>query len=68
MVKTIRAWFEELPDDIKEKAFKNTKKHDLSGKSNSLSNALGASFRWSETPEGYDYWENIYLNQLDNEE
>jgi hypothetical protein len=65
--KTIEYWFSTLPSNIRNKAIVNIKTkwigdtYDTLIKSTepSLEDALLGSFRWSETPEGFDYWQNI---------
>lgn len=80
-MKSIKEWFNELPDDIREKAFKNTKAHAkynkekkydtlsyeqvLSLQSNTLNDALLGAFVFSITPEGQDYWWKI-INEANN--
>lgn len=61
-MKTIRDWFETIADsDIRKRAIKNTSKHVLNIEKPSLGIALSSAFAWTETPEGYAYWIDIYL-------
>lgn len=60
---TIPEWLDKLPDDYKEKAIKNYQydnaEHDNS-KLTLQSDALKSAFAWRKSPEGYNYWQNIY--------
>lgn len=63
-MKTIKDWLEELPEGIKEKALLNykaspqNKEKEVVG---SLSAAISGAFVWIDTPEGHEFWENLYL-------
>lgn len=59
-MKTIIEWFQELPEECREKAisnFRNSYKEDLA---TSLTGAIN-TFTWADTPEGNDYWNKWYL-------
>lgn len=57
--KTIKQYFEELPDDIKPLALKNLDV-DPNKKCDSMFEALDYGFDWEESPEGIEFWENIW--------
>lgn len=62
-MKTIKDWLQELPEDIKEKALLNYSTEDPSKEDDNydlMSEALFCAFVWSGTPEGHDFWENLY--------
>lgn len=59
MEKTIREWFNDLPEDIKEKAIINTPEESLDRIEYSLSKALLRAFTWIESVEGHNYWSRI---------
>jgi len=59
-MKTTREWYNELPNDIKIKALANTKWTTIDSNDASLSTALLAAFVWADTPEGIDYWSEVY--------
>lgn len=56
-MKTIKEWFETLPDPYKTQALENS--IQLTGKKvPSLVGALN-SFIWSDTPQGREYWTQV---------
>jgi hypothetical protein len=59
MEKTIREWFNELPEDIREKAIANTREDELDELDSSSRNAMLIAFLWSKSPEGHSYWSDI---------
>ena len=59
-MKTRREWYQLLPEDIREKAIKNT--DYLEGKCESLHRALNGGFTFSISPEGSKYWNEISSN------
>lgn len=58
-MKTIKEWFETLPEPIRSQAIINTRVCDLINRENSLSEAIWNSFIWEKTFEGLDYWKDI---------
>jgi hypothetical protein len=65
-------WLNKLPEEYREKAIHNMRTlspnpdnccyysiDDVTDNVNSISDALN-EFEWSETPEGHEYWEEIY--------
>lgn len=63
-MKTIEEWYNELPEDVREKAINNTSESLLKERDESIEDALFGGFTWAETPEGHKYWENIKNNYL----
>jgi NTP pyrophosphatase (non-canonical NTP hydrolase) len=63
--KTAAWWFwqSDWREDVKQKAIKNTE-HGASVH-DSLKDALEGSFTWIESPEGEDFWGEIYDSLLD---
>lgn len=60
-MKTIREWLEELPEPYKTQAKQNTKKLSVFKlEEPTLSDAVMSAFRWETTPEGLNYWMNLY--------
>lgn len=65
-MKTIKEWLEELPTEIKEKAFYNVHRLTvfpniiLEFKEGSIKDAISSAFIWECTDEGHEYWESIY--------
>lgn len=58
MEKTIKEWFEYLPNDIKRKALNNFDGNEDEILT-SLSDAIDGAFNWASTSEGHDYWRSI---------
>ena len=63
MIKRIRTWLEEIEDDLKRKeALQNydaqNDKDDENEPVETLSEAIFGAFDWSDTPEGFDYWDD----------
>lgn len=56
--KTIREWFEELPEPQRSQAIDNAHVY-LDWSTYSLSNAIAISFSWQDSPQGYKYWEDV---------
>lgn len=69
---TIREWLADLPKNVRSiavsNALANYKKHDLEFNETlidlkhvySMQEALRLGFVWSDSPEGYDFWNKIY--------
>ena len=59
-MKTIKQWFEEtLPPEYAKRAIRNTRPEYLNTKWVDTAAALSAAFRWSESPEGRDFWDKV---------
>lgn len=60
-------WYLELPNDIQQKAITNFKNAGLLAyqeyKYSSLKDALKCGFVWEKTPEGFQFWQDVF-NQL----
>lgn len=68
IMKTAREWFEKLRPDLRDRAISYTVRAGCSEVSSSFSYALRGAFLWSETVEGYGFWNEIYEEALDIEE
>lgn len=65
--KTIRQWFETIKDyDVKNRALLNCPSFNIDKKVENLCYAL-MSFAWTDTPEGYKYWNAQYQKALNDE-
>lgn len=58
-MKTIKEWYNELPEDVREKAINNTCKRLLSKRVKNVKTALFYGFSWIGSNEGCDYWLNV---------
>ena len=56
--KTVRQWFEELPERYRERALKNMINDDRQVLS--MADALDDGFNWHYTPEGRRFWRIVY--------
>lgn len=65
--KIIKQWLEELPEPARSKAIKNTPLVDLKKKVDCLSDAVAEAFNWHESPEGQDYWDELWLSLYNSE-
>jgi len=59
-MKTIREWFEMLPEPYRTKALANTAPDNRTEDYPSLISALDNAFVWDETQEGGDYWHELF--------
>lgn len=67
--KTIEEWFSHFESDIKTKALRNYKKDSEFSKErtyNSLEDALGFAFSWSNSPENFSYWNKLHSDIRNN--
>ena len=66
MEKTIEQWFQELPEPYKTKALTNCQEQSTfdwntgDANCNSSSQAIAFGFLWQDTPEGEEYWQEVY--------
>lgn len=60
MEKTAEEWLEELPDGYRELALINMQDKNASFKRETLADGLHCAFTWSESPEGFGFWSNVY--------
>lgn len=65
-VKTIEEWLCQLPPEIRNKAIANTTITDLKKQVSSLDKAIIDAFTWDITPEGENYWDEIYIKARNN--
>lgn len=74
-MKKISQWLLELPEPYKSEAIENSRNKRLwtygvdkrSASEITLSRALMNSFYWNMTPQGYDYWHDLYKELLAKE-
>lgn len=65
-MKTTKDWIDTLPEDIRERAYKYTKK-DMQGNLESmLSEAILGAFVWAKTSEGHKFWSLVAKSQFDD--
>jgi hypothetical protein len=60
MKKTIREWIEELNEPERSRALANLDDNMEKELVGGLPKAIKCGFGWKNTPEGYDYWSDIY--------
>jgi len=66
-MKTVKEWYDLLPEDIRIKAYANTHLNHLQHSENTLNRALWGSFIFSQTPEGQEYWLNAAYLKVNTE-
>jgi hypothetical protein len=66
-MKTIKEWLEELPEHQSRLALKNTCKAKLKLPRKSLLEALVSAFNFTESEQGYDYWDQVVDGVIENE-
>ena len=59
-MKTFIDFFQELSPEIAAQAIENTPDNILNKTEESLKSALLGAFVWQKTPQGRDYWREIY--------
>lgn len=59
-LKTVRQWLEELPEPHKPKALDNLNECADFKECACIQGALMHAFIWRESPEGLDYWSDVY--------
>ena len=59
MKKTIKEWFNELPEGYRERAIKNTQERLMNTHEPTMVEAICRSFRWRDTPEGAAFWMDV---------
>jgi len=67
MNKSIVNWYKELNSPEREQALANCDKSKLTNEVHALYQAINDGFTWSSTPEGSDYWSNLYYKVHDNQ-
>lgn len=70
-MKKAKEWFLTMPKPLGQMAIAYTEREDKRDGTNfierywpSLPPALGASFIWADTDEGFDFWNAVQLNAL----
>lgn len=64
-MKTRLEWYQDLPEDIRERAVRNTKDIDLSKKVSDFKIAILCGFVFEHTPEGHEFWMHVEDGQYD---
>lgn len=62
MKKTIKQWFETLPEPYRTQALNNANIFLLDQEETNMEDAFYNGFFWAFSPEGYDYWEEFINN------
>jgi len=65
MEKTVKEWYNQLPEPVRSQAIKNCERPDMVV--DSLLDALIEGFYWFDTPQDGDYWWDIYCRAKDGE-
>lgn len=60
-MKKTKEWLSELPTEVSEKAIANTPANVLDSEADSLKTALFHAFQWDNSPEGFEYWDKIWM-------
>ena len=68
-MKKISEWLETIEDnDTRERAIRNFKKQNIHDRTkSSLVDALEGAFTWSDTEEGFNYWDDVTVNYYKQE-
>jgi hypothetical protein len=63
-MKTIREHFEQLQEPFRSQALENLRRlpANINPDDESLSEALAAGFWWGDSPQGYQYWKDVYFS------
>jgi len=59
-MKTVEEWLNELPDGYRERALKNVDVYKLNDLRDCMDEAIAEHCNWSRTPEGYQFWYEVY--------
>jgi hypothetical protein len=59
-VKTIKEWYEKLPDGYRERALENLNPNRVNTRVESLHKAIQAGFHWNWNKEGIAFWVQVY--------
>jgi hypothetical protein len=62
-MKTIREWFNELPEPERGEAIRNTTLYTLDTPTRFMTRAILSAFIWDETSQGGEYWHKIYRRE-----
>lgn len=69
--KTVEQRLQELPEPHRAQALTNTpqiNKVAIPDEDEELSDVLQGAFNWDQTPEGFEYWENVWSDLKTKEE
>jgi hypothetical protein len=58
--KTVRQWFETLPEPYRSNAIRNSMRIILDSIEPTISDAICCSFDWEKSIQGFDYWDFVY--------
>lgn len=62
-MQTIKKHFESIEDNkVRENALRNLTENGKDSLVDNLPSAIVWGFMWNTSPEGFTYWENIYMN------
>ena len=61
-MKTVAQHLCSLPDGYRQRAFSNAEPEMLSNLVDSPARALARAFSWRESPEGPDFWVQVYFH------
>ncbi len=67
-MRTIKDWFNDLPEEERVKALANTPEEDLKIEKQCLSEAIAGAFIWTDVPENNEYWNTIYRRTCKKED
>jgi hypothetical protein len=59
-MKTVEEWFNDLEEPYKTQALENSIEKSLKIIAESMSEALSSGFYWTDSPQGHEYWYNIF--------
>ena len=59
-MKTIREWFNELPEPFRTQALQASTERRLGYPAGSMANAIDEGFAWTITQQGGNYWSAIH--------
>jgi len=66
-MKTVKEWLETLPEPYRTQALENAIKSKLDDSSPDFGSAVIMGFIWEKSPQGWDYWNKIFI-RASNEE
>ena len=66
--KTVKEWFETLPQPIRSKALNNLDPESADERTKTLYDALVVGFTWSRTPEGNTHWSKIAVRLYEGQQ
>lgn len=58
-MKTVKQWFETLPQPYSQQAIDNTSPYQLTLEYDDIKTALLSAFVWEHTLQGHDYWNKL---------